>query len=436
MPSEGSIVSVAERSGPFAGTTLLFKLYYVLVVGGGLWWAWRVFPTAELPPWHILLWWVAFALTAEMSPIPLAGSNAYITVSSALDYAAIVLFGPAVAAIVATVTTLVSWLTLAKLPLHKLLFNVSLFILTIMFSGSIFRWAGGHATPNVAQLILPLAACGATYFLIDTFGVSAIVALSQRGSVWRVWQRMYLWTTLTHLAGFVPLGAIIVVIFLHIGLPGVALFLVPLMLARYSFKLYMDMRNAHFDTVRALTSAIDASDPFTRGHSERVTAYSVAIARKLKLAERRVLLIEYASLLHDMGKIAVQHDILLKPDKLDDEEWRLMRMHPETGAKIVADLHFLRGAREVVLYHHERYDGLGYPDGLKGSEIPLEARIVKVADAFDAMLSDRPYRKGLSVDEAIAELEGGRGTEFDPVVVDAFLQLVRQGEVDTSHNPL
>ena len=113
-----------------------------------------------------------------------------------------------------------------------------------------------------------------------------------------------------------------------------------------------------------------------------------------------------------------------------------MRMHPETGARIVADLHFLRGAREVVLYHHERYDGLGYPDGLKGSEIPLEARIVKVADAFDAMLSDRPYRKGFSVDEAIAELEGGRGTEFDPVVVDAFLQLVRQGEVDTTHSPL
>jgi len=429
-------VNPSDKRGPFAGTSLLFRLYYFGVVGVGVVWVWRALPSADPPAWHILLWWFAFALIAEMSPIRLPGSQAYITVSSALDYAAIVIFGPAVAAMIAAGTTLVSQLFFARQRPHKMLFNIALFIVTIMVSGSVFRWAGGVASPSVAELVLPLAACGATYFLIDTFGVSTIVALSQGGSVWRTWQRMYLWTTLTHLAGFVPLGAIIVVIFAHIGLPGVALFLAPLILARYSFKLYMDMRNAHFDTVRALTSAIDASDPFTRGHSERVTAYSVAIARKLGLAERRVLMIEYASLLHDMGKIAVQHDILLKPGKLSDDEWSLMRMHPETGARIVGDLHFLKGAREVVLYHHERYDGQGYPDGLQGSEIPTEARIVKVADAFDAMLSDRPYRKGLSVDDAIAELEGGRGTEFDPVVVDAFLLLVSQGEVDTSHSPL
>jgi len=429
-------VSQSDRTGPFAGTSVMFRLYYCGVVAAGVVCVWWALPSAEFPQWHILLWWFAFAVVAEMNPIRLPGSQAYITVSSALDYAAIVIFGPAIAAMVAAVTTLLSQVFFAPQPPHKMLFNIALFIVTIMVSGSVFRLAGGVASSSVAELVIPLAACGATYFLIDTFGVSTIVALSQGGSIWRTWQRMYLWTTITHLAGFVPLGAIIVVIFAHIGLPGVALFLAPLILARYSFKLYMDMRNAHFDTVRALTSAIDASDPFTRGHSERVTAYSVAIARKLGLAERRVVAIEYASLLHDMGKIAVQHDILLKPGKLSDEEWTLMRMHPETGARIVGDLHFLRGAREVVLYHHERYDGQGYPDKLKGTEIPIEARIVKVADAFDAMLSDRPYRKGLSVDEAVAELEAGRSTEFDPKVVDAFLQLVRQGDVDTDHNPL
>jgi len=311
-----------------------------------------------------------------------------------------------------------------------------LFILTIASAGVVFRLTGGVATADIGQLVFPMAACGATYFVVDTFGVSIIVGLLRRMSVWRVWQRTYLWTTVTHLAGFVPLGAIMVVIYLHIGVAGVAIFLVPLLLARYSFKLYMDMREAHLSTVRALTTAIDASDPFTRGHSERVTAYSVAIARKLGLAERRVVAIEYAGLLHDMGKIAVQHDVLLKPGKLSEEEWALMRLHPETGAKIVSDLSFLKGAREVVLYHHERYDGQGYPDGLQGSEIPIEARIVKVADAFDAMLSDRPYRKGLTVDEAVAELEVGRGTEFDPKIVDVFLELIRQGEVETNHNPL
>lgn len=415
---------------------MLFRVYYALVVGVGVAIAIWAFPSVRIDAWVPLLWWIVFALITDMNPIRLPTSRAYITVTSALDYGAIVVFGPIQAALISTIVTLVSRLTFSRQPIHKMLFNTSMFITTIVVSGSVFQWLGGHATPHVGQLVLPLAGCGVTYFLMNTFGVSTIVALGQGESIWRTWQRMYLWTTVTHLAGFVPLGAIVAVIYMHIGVTGVVIFLVPLLLARYSFKLYMDMRNAHFDTVRALTSAIDASDPFTRGHSERVTAYSVAIARKLGLAERRVVAIEYASLLHDMGKIAVQHDILLKPGKLSEEEWSLMRLHPETGAKIVSDLHFLKGAREVVLYHHERYDGKGYPDGLQGNEIPLEARIVKVTDAFDAMLSDRPYRRGLSMAEAIAELEAGRGTEFDPKVVDVFLGLIRQGDVDTNHNPL
>jgi HD-GYP domain-containing protein (c-di-GMP phosphodiesterase class II) len=377
-----------------------------------------------------VLWWVLFATVADLNPIILPVSNAYITVSSALDYAAIVVFGPVIAAMISTVSTVVTSLTSPHREPHKILFNVCLFIVTILGAGWVFEFLGGEATTEVRSLILPLAACGITYFLLDTFGVSTIIALHQRVSAWRIWQRTYMWTTITHLVGFVPLGAIVVVIFLHIGIPGVTLFLVPLLLARYSFKLYMEMRDVHIETVKALTSAIDASDPFTRGHSERVTTYAVAVARELGLSERRVQTIEYAGFLHDMGKIGLQHDILLKPGKLSEDEWRLMRSHPETGAKIVADLHFLSGARAVVLHHHERYDGRGYPDGLLGDATPLEARIVKVADAFDAMMSNRPYRSSLGLEKALQELESGRGTEFDPTVVDAFLKLVREGRLE------
>jgi HD-GYP domain-containing protein (c-di-GMP phosphodiesterase class II) len=294
----------------------------------------------------------------------------------------------------------------------------------------VFRLVGGHATPNLGELVFPLALSGITYFLLDTFGVSTVVALHQKTSAWIVWQRTYLWTTVTHLIGFVPLGAIIVVIYSYIGIPGVALFLIPLLLARYSFKLYTDMREVHIETVRALTSAIEASDRYTRGHSERVTMYSVAIAREMRLSERRVQMLEYAGFLHDMGKIGVQHDILLKPEKLTEDEWIIMRSHPSMGAKIVSDLHFLKGAREVVLHHHERYDGGGYPDGLRNTNIPLEARIVKVADAFDAMMSDRPYRKSLGLERALAELQSGRGTEFDPAVVSVFVDLVERRVVE------
>ncbi len=416
--------------GPFQGTSFAFKLYYACVVAVGAWLAFQTFPTMRVDAWAPLLWWLGFAILADMSPILLPGSTAYITVSSALDYAAIVVFGPVVAAMMSTVSTVVTSLASPrKTAPHKVLFNACLFITTILAAGRVFEMLGGHATANVSQLILPLAGCGATYFLIDTFGVSVIVGLQQGLSAWRIWQRTYLWTTITHLVGFVPLGAIIVVIYLHIGITGVGLFLVPLMLARYSFKLYAEMRDVHIETVRALTSAIDASDPFTRGHSERVTKYSVAIARELRLSERRVQIIEYAGFLHDMGKVALQHELLLKPAALSDDEWEMMRSHPGIGARIVSDLHFLSGAREVVLHHHERYDGMGYPDGLSGEAIPLEARIVKVADAFDAMMSDRPYRASLGLEKTINELEKGRGTDFDPRVVDVFLTLVHQGRV-------
>ena len=423
-------MNASPARSPFHGTSVGFKAYYLAVVGAGLFLAFRFFPTAHVDAWGPLLWWLVFAFIAEMSPIALPGSQAYITVSSALDYAAIVVFGPIVAAMIATVTTLASSLAISRQPVHKVLFNVCLFIATILGAGYVFQLAGGRATADVSELVLPMAACGITYFGINTFGVSTIVALVQRANAWRIWQRTYLWTTITHLVGFVPLGAIVAVIFAHIGIPGVGLFLVPLMLARYSFKLYTDMRQVHFDTVRALTSAIDASDPYTRGHSERVTKYSVAIARAMRLSERRIQAIEYAGFLHDMGKIGISHDILEKPGSLTEDEWRSMREHPAIGARIVSDLDFLTGAREVVLYHHERYDGKGYPEGLVGEEIPLEARIAKVADAFDAMMSDRPYRAALGLDKAMDELDRGKGTEFDPAVVDTFTGLVEKGQLD------
>jgi HD-GYP domain-containing protein (c-di-GMP phosphodiesterase class II) len=383
------------------------------------------FPQARIDSWVPVVWWLVFAIISDLNPIVLPGKSAYITVSSALDYAAIVIFGPVVAAMLSTVSTVATALSRRqKAAPHKILFNACLFIITILAAGQVFRLAGGRATANIGELVVPMAASGVTYFLLDTFGVSVILALSQRVNTWRIWQRTYLWTTLTHLVGFVPLGAIMVVIFMHIGIPGVALFFVPLMLARYSFKLYADLLDVHFETVRALTSAIDATDPYTRGHSERVTRFSVEIAREMRLSERRVRALEYAGSLHDMGKIGIRHDILSKPGSLTEEEWETMRTHPSIGARIVSDLDFLAGARAVVLHHHERFDGKGYPDGLSGENIPLEARIAKVADAFDAMMSNRPYRRSLGLEKAKDELRRGKGTEFDPSVVDRFLRML------------
>ncbi|MFH1501681.1 MAG: HD-GYP domain-containing protein [Candidatus Eisenbacteria bacterium] len=412
---------------PLAETSLPFRVYYSIVVVAGALLAFFLFPGAGLTDWPLLLWWVAFIVIADLNPIQLPRTNADITVSSTLDYAAIVVLGPVPAAIVEVISTTITQLVIARRSPHKVVFNICLLIVTILAAGSVFVLLGGPEATSLGELILPLGACALVYFVANTGGVSIVVGLVEGLSPWRVWQRSYMWT-LTHLVGFVPLGALIVVVFREVGITGVLFFLMPLLLARYSFKLYAEMREVHFDTVRALTSAIDESDPFTRGHSERVTEYSMAIAREMGLGERRIEAIEYAGLLHDMGKIAMQHDILLKPGKLSDKEWEIMRTHPETGARIVSDLHFLKGARDAVLYHHERYDGKGYPAGLAGEGIPIEARIVKVSDAFDAMMSDRPYRNSLGVSAASAELEKGRGTEFDPQIVDVFLILIEKGK--------
>lgn len=413
---------------PFAGTSAPFRAYYATVVALGAALALVYFPGVRPVSWVPLFWWILFVVAADISAIKLPGGRAYIAVSSSLDYAAIALFGPPAAALIAVISTTVTQLAIHRRPLHRVLFNICLFVVTIMVSGYVFRVFGGTHARSLGSLMLPLGLCGLVYFSVNTGAVSLIIALSQNENPWRVWQSTYGWT-LTHLVAFVPLGALIVVVYNVVGLPGVALFLLPLLLARYTFKLYTDMRQEHLDTVRALTSAIDASDPFTRGHSERVTEYAVAIARELGLPEHRVMTIEYASLIHDMGKISLQHDILLKPGKLTDEEWERMKTHPETGARIVSNLKFLKGARAVVLHHHERFDGLGYPNGLAGSDIPLEARIVKVADAFDAMMSDRPYRSSLGLETAIEELERGKGSEFDSEVVSAFVRLLRDGRV-------
>jgi HD-GYP domain-containing protein (c-di-GMP phosphodiesterase class II) len=172
-----------------------------------------------------------------------------------------------------------------------------------------------------------------------------------------------------------------------------------------------------------LSRAIEARDSYTRGHSARVTAIAESIALRLGWEEERLELLQLGGPLHDVGKLAISDDVLRKPGRLDDDELAQIREHPRLGARILLRLSAFRGALPYVLYHHERWDGTGYPTGRAGEEIPLEARVLAVADAFDAMTSDRPYRPALSREEALAEVERCSGTQFDPEIVRVFLQL-------------
>jgi putative nucleotidyltransferase with HDIG domain len=180
--------------------------------------------------------------------------------------------------------------------------------------------------------------------------------------------------------------------------------------------------------LRSLISIIEAKDPYTKGHTERVASYSVALANRVDLREDDLKRIMFAALMHDIGKMGVLDEIVNKPGALTEAEWELMRAHPVVGAGIVEKMEFLNGTADIVRYHHEAWNGKGYPDGLRGDDIPLGARIVTVADSFDAMTTDRPYRKALTVDQAIAQLEGGAGVQFDADLVKVFVKYIRDKE--------
>ena len=177
-----------------------------------------------------------------------------------------------------------------------------------------------------------------------------------------------------------------------------------------------------------LTGAIEARDPYTRGHSARVTALAEAVARRLGWSEQRLASLRIGGPLHDIGKLAVSDEVLRKEGRLDEGELAQIREHPKIGARILLRMAALREAIPYVLYHHERWDGHGYPSGKAGEEIPVEARVLAIADAFDAMTSDRPYRRALTRAEALAEVERCSGTQFDPAIAHIFLELFAEAE--------
>jgi HD-GYP domain-containing protein (c-di-GMP phosphodiesterase class II) len=191
--------------------------------------------------------------------------------------------------------------------------------------------------------------------------------------------------------------------------------------------LLQDNRKSYFETVRALANAIEAKDSYTGGHCERVTEYSLLIAKAMKLSEASINDLKFGSILHDIGKIGIPESILNMEGSYSEQEYKLMKKHPEIGNIILKELHFLDGCRRIVYEHHERIDGKGYPNSLKGDQISLLSKIVCVADAYDAMTSIRPYRKKvMTVDEAVNELLANRGTQFDEQVVDVFIELLRK----------
>jgi len=373
--------------------------------------------------WPVLVFFLDISVFDEFIPVDLPVGGV-ISIGFPIDFVLILVYGPALAMLITALGALIGEAIERERSWYKIIFNTSQFALTAGIAGLIYQYTGGIiGFQNFFKFIVPAALCAFIYCLINLILVTMVISLDQGSKFTAVWRTNFQEILPTYLAE-APLGFLMAIVYVEVGIFGILLFFLPLLLARRSFELYTKMRKMYLDTIRALAAAIDAKDPYTKGHSERVAQTSVTLARELNLSEREIENIEYASLLHDIGKIGIDERILGKDDDLTREEFNRIKEHTVTGAKIIEPVEFLKDSYEAIYHHHERYDGDGYPDGLKEKDIPLSARIIAVADAYDAMGSDRPYRKRLSYDKIMKELKEQSDKQFDPEVVKALILII------------
>ncbi|MFB7513926.1 HD-GYP domain-containing protein [Streptomyces sp. NPDC056144] len=287
---------------------------------------------------------------------------------------------------------------------------------------------GGADAPDLPYALLPAGAAALTFCIVLTALDGGIRATADGVPVGAAWRGL-LGRALAPHAVHGLAGLMMAVLWRSTYGPASALFvLLPMYISCWVFAQYHRERAAHQATIRALVQAVDIKDRYTRGHSERVGQASVLIARELGMADERLDVVRFAGILHDVGKLGVPTRVLRKDGPLTPEERRVIELHPEYGHEMVRGIGFLGEARDAILHHHERMDGSGYPYGLQGDQIPEFARVVAVADAFDAMTSTRSYSRARPVPTALAELERCAGSQFDPRMVTALVRaLARHG---------
>jgi len=363
------------------------------------------------------------AIASESLPVALP-KGGYVTVGYAVFLSALILFPPGVTLTAVALSGLIIFGKAAsEEPLYKRVFNASQYVLSLAAAyGVMAFFRPSSILLDWKSLMLYLIAA-VVYMVANMTFIAIALGMILRKSPWSVWVGNFRWSVPNFMA-LVPLGFLLALLYKNWGSLGLFLVFVPLLVSRHSFQLYIDMRENYLNTVEALVQALEAKDTYTSGHSERVGKLAVAIAEELNMSEDKIESLKYAAVLHDVGKIGVSETILNKEGKLLDSEWQAIRSHPVIGQTIIKGIKFLFDIGEVVRHHHERYDGKGYPDGIKGIEIPLESRIIAVADTYDAITSDRSYRKGSTHEEAIAEIKKVSGSQLDPELVEIFCKVV------------
>lgn len=313
-------------------------------------------------------------------------------------------------------------------PVFGTVFNYASSIITTMISSALFFEFGGHIgvenlTDNIIQIILFLF----SMFLINSIIVSILSAITSKKSFIYCFIRDIRLMSL-NIFGIAPLGIVLAILYEKYEYTGIILLLFPIILTRYTFYLYVQANTQNEETIHTLMKAIENRDEYTEGHSQRVADLAIKIAKKLRYSEWRIEDIRTASMLHDVGKIGVRDNVLNKPGKLTEEEYNIIKSHPEKGYDILKGINSFKKILPIIKYHHERYDGKGYPEGKNAEDLGIEVFIVQLADSIDAMSTDRPYRKALTKEEIIGEIKKCSGTQFHPKVVEAYIKVIESEE--------
>lgn len=356
----------------------------------------------------------------ELFPIKLPRSGT-VSISSVIIISSWLYFAPKYGPIPVLIVTSFAcvWPDIKK-DFHVILFNWGQYMIAV----GIASWFYDLLYPYQIIIKFPVPVLAflvsiVCYHILNSGLVSISLGIDQKVSPIRIWLTNVKW----QLPNYFSI-AIFALVFHElfrqpkIGFISVTLLLVPLIVARQTYQYYVKLKSAYAETVSSLIKAVEAKDHYTRGHSERVAEISAKIGREYNLNDEEIENLQRIATLHDIGKIGIPKRILTKPSGLTDEEYDLIKEHPKIGAQILKNVEFLQDLIPAVYYHHERVDGSGYSSGLSGEKIPLFARIIAIADAYDAMTSDRAYRKALTNEQVIEEFKKGAGTQFDAVLVE------------------
>jgi len=311
-------------------------------------------------------------------------------------------------------------------PFYGTIFNLCSLAIPIIYGNYFYKIAGGTTyNGKLDDNLLQIIVFGGVFYLINTFIISIVFSITtKKGIIYSFISNFKL--VLLNTFVMTPFGVLLAYLFNSYSYGGVIIVIIPILLARYTFSLYIQTKSQYVETIDALMLAMEARDKYTEGHSKRVAELSASIAKELKYNDWKIEQLNMAALLHDVGKIGIDDHILNKPGKLTVEEFDTIKTHPQIGYNILKDIKNLESILPIVHYHHERYDGKGYPDGKKPEELSLDVFIVQLADSIDAMSTDRPYRKALQPNVVVEEVKKYSGTQFHPKVVEAYFKMLEK----------